>query len=137
MKALIALMILAVALWIGKQLFLSYQSIEQRRPANNEQPAPVQAPPSASANLPGLPATLETSLSTAEKQGAAGLREWLRSYRIYARDPRLAAIELEYVVLISHQDPAEARRIFKEVKDRTPTFSPIYERVKRLESTFQ
>jgi hypothetical protein len=44
---------------------------------------------------------------------------------------------LDYVLLISHQDPAEARRIFKDIQDRTPTFSPVYDRVKRLEKAFQ
>jgi hypothetical protein len=84
-----------------------------------------------------LPASLETSLSAAQKQGAAGLRDWLNSYRIYVKDPRLAAIELDYVLLISHQDPAEAKRIFQEVKARTSPTSPVYDRVKKLEKTFQ
>jgi hypothetical protein len=136
MKALIALLFLIGAFWLSKQLYHTYQSVEKSR--NTGEPAtPAPQPAAPSSNLPGLPPSLEASLSTAEKQGAPGLRDWLRNYRIYARDPRLANIELDYVVLISHQDPAEARRIFGEVKDRTPTFSPIYERVKRLEKTFQ
>jgi hypothetical protein len=79
---------------------------------------------------------MEASLSAAEKQGASGLGDWLRQYRSFVRDPRLADIELDYVVLLLHQDPAEARRIFNDVKSRTPTFSPIYPRVQRLEKTF-
>jgi hypothetical protein len=136
MKALIALLILLGVFWIGKQLFLSYRAIEKHQSAGDQANPPAQAAASAQ-NLPGLPPSLEASLSAAEKQGASGLRDWLRTYRSFARDPRLAAIELDYVVLISHQDPTEARRIFNDVKDRTPTFSPIYERVKRLESSFR
>jgi hypothetical protein len=136
MKALIALLILLAAFWVSKQLYRSYRDVEKSHNTTEDaSPAPEAAAPSS--NLPGLPASLETSLSAAEKQGAAGLRDWLHNYRIYAHDPRLAAIELDYVVLISHEDPAEARRIFEDVKNRTPTFSPIYERVKRLENTFQ
>jgi hypothetical protein len=136
MKALIALFLLLLAFWLGKHLYLSYQAIDKRQP-NSEQNTAAQPPPSASSSLPGLPPSLETSLSIAEKNGAAGLGAWLKQNRIYVQDPRLAAIELDYVLLISHQDPAEARRIFKQVQDRTPTFSPVYERVKRLEKTFQ
>ncbi len=136
MKALIALIILLAAFWLGKRLLQTYQTVEKSSlPA--EQANPSNQPATPSSTLPGLPPSLEASLSAAEKQGAAGLREWLRNYRVHVRDPRLAAIELDYVVLISHQDPAEARRIYEEVKSRTPTFSPIYERVKRLEKTFQ
>jgi hypothetical protein len=52
-------------------------------------------------------------------------------------DPRLAAIELDYIVLIGSTNPQEARRLFTAVKQRTPPNSPIYERVKRLEKTYQ
>ncbi|MFO1499477.1 MAG: hypothetical protein U1G07_13960 [Verrucomicrobiota bacterium] len=135
MKALIALLLLLGAFVIVKRLYLTYQSVE-KHPAQTEDSA-VPPKPSAASSLPGLPAALEPSLSAAEKQGAAGLGEWLRNYRTQVRDPRLAAIELDYVALITVQDPAEARRIFLEVKNRTPTFSPIYDRVKRLERTFQ
>lgn len=137
MKALIALLFLIGAFWLSKQLYHTYQSVEKTRNTGDQTTPAPQQPAAPSSNLAGLPPSLEPSLSTAEKQGASGLRDWLRNYRIYARDPRLASIELDYVVLISHQDPAEARRIFQDVKDRTPTFSPIYERVKSLEKTFQ
>jgi hypothetical protein len=138
MKALIALLLLMGGFWLVKTLYLAYQKAEKNPPpANAEQSSSSQPASAASAALPGLPASLETSLSAAQQRGATGLKDWLANYRIYVRDPRLAAIELDYVVLISHQDPAEARRIFKDIHDRTPTFSPIYERVKRLEKTFQ
>jgi hypothetical protein len=136
MKALIALVILLAAFWVAKKLYVSYQDVEKHQ-SSSEQSAttPPNQPPAS--NLPGLPPSLESSLSAAQKQGAAGLKAWLNSYRGFAKDPRLADIELDYVLLISHQDPNEARRIFKDVQDRTPTFSPVYERVKRLEKTFQ
>ena len=138
MKALIAVFLVCIAVWVTKQIYRTYQKSEQQRLVNpTDQSATTPAPTSTSAALAGLPPSLETSLANAERQGAPGLREWLRNYQTLVRDPRLAAIQLDYVVLISGQDPAEARRIFKDVKNRTPTFSPIYDRVKRLEKTFQ
>jgi hypothetical protein len=87
--------------------------------------------------LPGLPANLEASLSAAQKQGAAGMKNWLNLYRPYVSDPRLAAIELDYILLIGSTYPQEARRLFTVIKQRTPTNSPVYPRVKRLEKTYQ
>ncbi len=136
MKALIALLLLMAAFWIAKQLHNSYRSVEQN-PSAAEPGNSSQAQPPAPPRLPGLPPTMETSLDAAQKQGAVGLRNWLNTYRIYVQDPRLAAIQLDYVVLISHQDPAEARRVLQEVKDRISTSSPVYDRLKRLEKTFQ
>ena len=96
-----------------------------------------RAAPAASVVLPGLPANLEASLQAAQKQGVAGLKNWLNLYRPYVSDPRLAAIELDYVVLISSTNPQEARRLFAGVKQRTPANSPVYPRVKQLEKTYQ
>lgn len=135
MKALIALLLLLGVFWVGKQLWLVYLNVQKERPS--AEAGSASAPASASSSLPGLPPTLEASLAAAESGGAARLGEWLRTHRVHVKDPRLAAIELDYVVLISRQDPAEARRIFQSVQNRTPTFSPIHERVKRLEPSFQ
>jgi hypothetical protein len=135
MKFVIAVLILIAVYWVGNHLFSSFQKIEKQQQASEGiTPAP---PPPAAASLPGLPESLEASLSAAQAKGASGLRDWLNSYRVYVKDPRLASIELDYVVLISHQDSSEARRIFKEVQARIAPNSPVYERVKRLEKTFQ
>ena len=65
------------------------------------------------------------------------MRNWLKAYRPYLSDPRLAAIELDYVVLVGASDLKEARQIFAAVKQRTPTNSPVYPRIKQLEKTYQ
>jgi hypothetical protein len=126
-KVLIALLILLGVFWVGKQLSTTYQ--KHQEPGAHIQPA--------TAELPGLPPALEASLEAARKKGAAGLRTWLINYRVHVRDPRLASIELDYAVLVSHHDPAEARQVFRQVQQRTPPTSPLYERVKRLEKAFQ
>jgi len=84
-----------------------------------------------------LPANLELSLQAAQKQGAAGLKNWFKLYRPYVSDPRLAALELDYIVLISSSNPQEARQLFAAVKQRTPTNSPVFPRIKQLEKTYQ
>jgi hypothetical protein len=136
MKQVLAILILLGAFLLVKELFLKYKAIEKSDPASEraDRKEPARSP---AATLPGLPQSLEAALQAAEKRGAEGLKNFLNSYRSYIRDPRLASIELDYVTLVTLQDPAEARRVFKSVQERTPTFSPIYDRIKRLEKNFQ
>ena len=53
------------------------------------------------------------------------------------KDPRLAWIELDYVVLISSTDPVQAKKIYRQVKQRTPADSPIYLRLRAMEKTYE
>jgi hypothetical protein len=39
--------------------------------------------------------------------------------------------------MISVKDPVEAKKIFAEVKKRTPPDSPIYPRIKLLSKTYE
>lgn len=92
---------------------------------------------SAVPNLPGMPSSLEASFAAAEAQGPKTLRRWIDYYGLNITDPRRAAIELDYVVMVSREDMAEARRVFAAVKARTPTNSPVYPRIKRLEQAYE
>jgi len=87
--------------------------------------------------LPGLPYKLEASLQAARKQGAPGLRNWLKTYAQSVEDPRKAWIELDYCVAVAREDPAEAKRVFAAVKDRLPPSSPVWPRMKQLERTYE
>jgi hypothetical protein len=131
------LLILA-ALWGGRELYRYWEQVKARREAEDRGggPPPVAAP-AGPAVLPGVPANLEASLQAAQRQGAAGLKNWLKMYRPYVGDPRLASVELDYIVLISSSSPQEARQLFAAIKQRTPTNSPVYPRVKQLEKTYQ
>jgi hypothetical protein len=132
------LLLLIGAIWGGKQLYNYWETVKARKETEDRGGAPPPATtPAASAALPGLPANLEASLLAAQKQGVAGLKSWLNLYRPYVSDPRLAAIELDYIVLITSTNPQEARRLFAAIKQRTATNSPVYPRVKRLEKTYQ
>jgi hypothetical protein len=134
MRQVIGLLMIAGLVYLGKTLFDRYQAINLQQ-SPSARPGATTA--STSAVLPGMPASLEPSLQAAQNQGPAAMREWLRKYRHHIRDPRLAAIELDYVVLVSRHDPDEARRVFRQVRQRTPPHSPVYERVKKLENTFK
>ena len=126
------------AIWGGKQLYNYWETVRAKKETEDRGGAPPPATtPAATAALPGLPANLEASLQAAQRQGGAGLKNWLNLYRPHVSDPRLAAIELDYIVLITSTNPQEARRTFTAVKQRTPTNSPVYPRVKRLEKTYQ
>jgi hypothetical protein len=135
MRQFLGILIVVAVLMMVKRLYTKYEAIKKEG-SRSEQTTPAANPNDSSA-LPGLPPTLEAPLQTAQKQGADGLRNFLAQYHYAIRDPRLAAIELDYVVLVNLKDPAEARRVFKAVQERTPTSSPVYERVKRLAKTYQ
>ena len=131
----ITILIIAVVLYGGWQLFLYYDRVKsedeetQKKAAATENVSPQQ--------LSGMPYQLESSLEAAQKQGAAGLRNWLKTYGPSIQDPRKAWIQLDYCVEVSQQDPAEARRVFAEVKARTPDSSPVWKRIKQLEKAYE
>jgi len=132
MKVLISIAIIAAALFLGWKL------LEQWDAANKEKEAAAKVVvPAASTALAGMRDSLETALSDAQRKGAAGLRDFLARNSKYIKDPKLGAIELDYVVLVAKDNPAEARKVFTRVKQRTPTNSPIYPRVKQLEKTYE
>jgi len=136
-KALISIVLIIAALLGLKELHRYWQDMKARRKAESTAPgevAPVAADPSA---LRGMLPALEPSLQAAKKQGAASLEAWMRQYRAYVSDPKLAAIELDYVVLAGAKNFTEAKEVFAAVKQRTPTNSPVYPRIKQLEKTFQ
>ena len=87
-------------------------------------------------NLPGITYQLEQAYEKASQRGAPGIRDWLNAYQKDVQDPRLAWIQLDYVVAVSQENPAEARQVFAEVKARVTKESPVYQRVKDLEKTY-
>jgi hypothetical protein len=76
-------------------------------------------------------------LEVARKRGAAGLHDFLAMYGNTISDPCRAWIELDYVVLVAQSNPGEARRQFAKVKSRAQPGSPVYDRVKQLEKTYE
>jgi hypothetical protein len=133
MKIAIGILILAVVGFGGFKLWEYWDSTEQNKtvsnPVANVQPQALQ----------GLPQGLEQPLQEAQAKGPDAFREFIENIKKspLVKDPRLAWIELDYVVMLAGKDPAEARKVFRKVKERTPTDSPVYARVKSLEKTFE
>jgi uncharacterized short protein YbdD (DUF466 family) len=87
--------------------------------------------------LPGLPYQYEKSLEQAKAAGPEEVEKWLRTFGRYCRDPRRGEIELDYAATLARSDMAKAKEVFEAVRKRTPADSPLYPRIKSLESAYQ
>jgi hypothetical protein len=131
MKFLITVVIavgLSLGVWQVYQFWLK----------DHQQP-PAAAPPERVINgeqLEGLPSKLQPMLEAAQQRGAVGLREFLSAHGKEVADPRLAWIQLDYVLVVAGSDPAEARKVFGQVKARLSPESPVYPRMQQLEKTY-
>ena len=133
MKFIIGLIIVVGLSLGGYQLYEYWGKFKE---PEAEPVAAAPAIPNSGDQLPGLLPRLQPVLETAQKRGAAGLRDFLATYGNAVADPRLAWIQLDYVVLVAQNDPAEARRVFAKVKSRVSSNSPVYPRVQQLEKTY-
>ena len=133
MTKLIWALIIVVVIYCGWQLFQYWEKVDNEE-ATKKREAAAMLNPSA---LPGITWQLEQSYQAAQQKGAAAVREWLAAHGKDLQDPRKAWIELDFCVAITRDDPAEARRIFKAVRDRTPSNSPLQPRLKQLESSYE
>ena len=134
MKVLIAIVLMVGAIFGGWQGYTYWIQVEAQ---NKEKEESAAQPQIAGNQLPGLPSTLEGILQASQAKGATGLHQFLIQYGRTISDPRLASIELDYVVLVAQKDPAEAKKVFARVKERTPATSPVYVRMKQLEKTYE
>jgi hypothetical protein len=127
-----------VGLIIVVGLSLGVWQLHQYWGASQEPAAAAPAPPEVAGDqLPGMVRRLQPVLEDAQKRGAPGLHDFLVMYGNTINDPRRAWIELDYVVLLAPSSPGEARRAFAKVKSRVPPDSPVYNRVKQLEKTYE
>ena len=134
MTKVIAACIIIVVLWGGWQIFFYWEKVKNEEETNVKRDAAAMV---VGDSLPGMSYKLEASLQAARSKGAAGLRTWLKTYNQSVEDPRKAWIELDYCVAVARQDPAEAKRVFAQVKERTPPSSPVWPRMKQLEKAYE
>jgi hypothetical protein len=134
MKAVISIV---VAILIVYLIFVGWSQYDKYRTDQDLRAKQAAAEAIVPEQLPGMPDGWEQSYKTVQKGGAVAIRNWLRAYGGRVGDPRRAWIELDYMQMISREDPQEAKRIFADVKARTPEDSPIYPRIKLLEKTYQ
>ncbi|HXS68906.1 MAG TPA: hypothetical protein VN761_08685 [Candidatus Polarisedimenticolia bacterium] len=133
-KGLIIIAVIVIVALGAWQIFEYWDKIQNEKTDVAKQAAAAQANLN---NLPGLPDGWDQSLQAAEQGGADSLGKWLKTYGPSVRDPRKAWIELDYVVMISRDNPQEAKRIFTDVHDRTLPTSPVWPRIQGLEKSFQ
>ena len=134
MTKVIATLIVVAALVGGWELLKYWERVKDEDEFKQKQNAAAMV---IGDQLPGLPWQLETSLQNARKQGATGLRNWLKAHSQSVEDPRKAWIELDYCIAVARQDTAEAKRVFAKVKERTPPSSPVWPRMKQLEKAYE
>ena len=134
MTKLITVLIVVAVLFGIWELWVYYDKVDHEKESDRKQ---VAAKVITGEQLSGLPFQLEQSLQTARSHGATGLKAWLAAYGSRIQDPRKAWLELDYCVLIARDNPAEARRIFAEVKARTPPTSPIWSRIQDLSKSYE
>jgi hypothetical protein len=131
---LLAALAIALAVFGGWGLFKYWETFENNKQAEIKAAAAKAIVPE---QLPGMPYELQGSLEAAQKQGPAALQAWLRNYSRVLQDPRKAWIELDYCVMVSRNNPGEAKRIFESVKLRTPPASPVWPRILELQKTYE
>jgi len=130
----IGVLAVVFVLFGGFKLFLYFEQVKNERETEQKQAAAARV---IGDQLEGLPQSLASSLQAAQTQGVAGLRNWLKTYGHAVQDPRKAWIELDYIVMLARESPAEARKLYAEVKQRTPPSSPVWPRIKQLQATFE
>lgn len=131
---IIGALILALLLFGFYELVNYYAEVKQR----SENQAKEEAAKKVVGNqLPGMNYELQQSLAAAQQAGPKAFANWLATYGRSVQDPRLAWIQLDYVVAISREDPATAKKVFAAVKDRTPSSSPVYPRIQELSKSYE
>lgn len=135
MTKLISILIIVAALWGGWQLFLYWDKVKQEDESAAKKKAQTEIV--SGDQLGGMPQALESSYKAAQTQGPTAVKNWLKVNGRNVQDPRKAWIELDYCVAISREDPVEAKRVYAEVRNRTPQTSPVWPRIKQLEKTYQ
>jgi hypothetical protein len=133
-KALITIAIVAIVGLGAWQIFEYWQKVQDEKASEEKQAASSVVNED---SLQGLPEGWQTSLHAAEQGGASALGNWLKTYGNGVQDPRKAWIQLNYVVLITRDNPQEAKRLFADVKDRTLPNSPVWPRIQAMQKTYE
>jgi len=133
MTRLITILIALVVIFCGYHFYQYWVKVRDEEELKQKETSAVFRPES----LPGLPTELEPGLRAAEQKGPAAIQAWLKAYGSRVQDPRKAWIELEYAKSIARDNPAEARKVYNGVKERTPPASPLWPQLKAMEKSFQ
>lgn len=136
MKALMAILLIAAAIWGMSQIVHVYQK-SQANAIDRPRPTSAVAQANPDDDLPPLLPALEASLKQAMAGGASTMKEWMDVNSPYLRDPRKAAIQLDYARILAGSDPAGAKRLYLEVKARNVTVAAVTGRLQKLARIFE
>jgi|SRR5882672_7785448 len=136
MKVLIGVLIALIVCIGGYKLYEHWEAVKDRRVLEEKAAEGADINPD---QLPGLPWQLVQKLRDAKKAGPASVKNFIEYCKRVpdAKDPRLAWVELDYVVMITSTDPVEAKKVFQAVKKRTPEDSPIQPRLKMMAKNYE
>src|SRR5437763_6911453 len=95
---LIGALVIVAVLFGGWNLFLYWEKVKDEKESVRKEAAAAAV---TGESLQGLPNGMEPGLQAAKSQGAAGLRNWLKTYGPTVKDPRKAWIELDYCVMVA------------------------------------
>lgn len=137
MKALITIFIILSAVYLFLKVVGVYDRSVSPETAHAHVVPAASGPGASGENLPGLPAYLEASLAQAHQEGAEALGKWLKTWSRQVQDPRLAWIELDYIVLLNLKSHREARERFLQVAARVSPGSPVAERIRKLAPAYE
>ena len=137
-KTAISIAIIALVLWGGYAIWQKWDTYNTDKDQEQKQSEQAAVNPD---SLPGMPQDLveiyKKAAAGSDKGDPRSLGNFLKLYHDRVDDPRRAWIELDYMVMISTSDPQEAKKIFADVKGRTPDDSPIQPRLKQLAKTYE
>lgn len=136
MKVLIGILIALLVAWGAYKIYDHWNTVKEQNVLEEKAASGADIDPN---TLPGIPYQLEQKYRDAQQAGPVGLKRFIDYCKQYpdVKDPRFAWIQLDYAVLISGTDPVEAKKIFLEVKKRTPPDSPIMPRIRQLSKTYE
>jgi len=134
MKIALSILIIFAVCFGGWKIWDYWAKVREQENVVQEEPAELNP-----TSIPGLPYALEQKLTEAKKAGAKTLKQFIDAWKNSpeVKDPRLAWIELDYVTMIASSDPIEAKRIYLDVKQRIPTNSVIYPRIRSLAKAYE
>jgi hypothetical protein len=132
-KAIWVLIIVVVG-YLAYLLYLQWEEAQSNHAARRNEAAAVAG--FSGDTLPGMPYQLDASYRTAKSRGATAFRTWFEANERLLADPRKAWLQLELCMMLTRENPSEAKKVFAEVQSRVPPSSPVWPKVKELERTF-
>jgi hypothetical protein len=132
MKGLIAVLIILAVIFGGWKLWDYWDTVSQQKEAAEKVVEVSEG------EMGAMSTELEKTLGEARKKGPSAVKAWLNRFEKSPKIPedRLAWIKLDYVLMVSQSDPVEAKKVFAEVKEKTPPTSKAYPRIQKLEKTY-